>query len=201
MRDLAPVQLSPTKVGLECRKAVASDQLELDGSNELPGLAEFTQDGQHRLSLSRVWTPGKPWVLFVMLNPSIANDRQLDPTVRKCIGFAQRWGFGGLLVGNLYTLVSPFPERVRDVLDGPYPALANAFGADDALIRLAGQAQKIVVAWGTQPWLAQRAHDVTRVLSRIQPLFCLGKTADGWPRHPLYRAYEAELDVFRALTP
>lgn len=153
--------------------------------------ARFSTDGKHRLDLTRTWGDGKR-VAFVMLNPSIANEERLDPTLRKCMGFAKRWDFGGMVIGNLYTLVSTYPEQV------PKHSEPNHPDADEALLEIAVAVDKIVVAWGTQPWLAARAHEVTKLLAGFKPLWCLGTTQDGWPRHPLYRSYEADLQLFRA---
>ena len=54
--------------------------------------------GCYRYALWRRWEPG-PQVLFIMLNPSTADELTDDPTIRRCIGFARSWGFGSLAVG------------------------------------------------------------------------------------------------------
>jgi len=126
-----------------------------------------------------------------MLNPSIADERRLDPTVRKCVGFAKRWDFETLWVGNLYSLVSAYPE---DVMKDPEPVHPET---DAALISMALSVELVVCAWGTQKFLNTRAYNVVKLLSRHQELKCLGFTKDGWPRHPLYRSYEADLEFFQ----
>lgn len=153
--------------------------------------AEFSADRLHRLKLWRQWDTMKPAALFVMLNPSLADETTLDPTVRKCIGFATRWGYGKLWVGNLYTWISPYPEQIVQ-----REAAAIAPGADQALLEMVEAVDLVIAAWGAQPWLTQRAHDVSRLLVSAKPLWCLGKTKDGWPRHPLYRSYEAALEPY-----
>ena len=47
---------------------------------------------QYRYALWRKWADG-PQVLFVMLNPSTADESVDDPTIRRCISFAKAWGF------------------------------------------------------------------------------------------------------------
>lgn len=148
-----------------------------------------TLEQLHRLKLWRVWDVGKPTVLIVMLNPSLADAMNDDPTLRKCIGFAKRWGMGRLLVGNLYTVVSPYPGMCRE----PF---AQAPGADEALHEMAVEADMIVAAWGTQPWLETRPQVVRDLLERHKQLRCIGRTKDGQPRHPLYRSYEAALEPY-----
>ena len=75
--------------------------------------AEFSLDGHFRYSLSRIWENKLPKVLFIMLNPSIANSKKNDPTIRKIISYSKSWGFGGLYVGNLYSHISPYPKDIR----------------------------------------------------------------------------------------
>lgn len=155
------------------------------------GSAKFSPDRRHRFQLARTWGSGGI-VLFVMLNPSLADDRRLDPTVRRCMGYAKIWGYGTLLVGNLYSLVSPYPE---DLVNHPEPVHPDT---DINLVEMARRADRVVVAWGTQPFLSLRAYNVTKLLSRERDLYCLGRTKDGWPRHPLYRSYEADLELYRS---
>lgn len=154
------------------------------------GMARFSDDRRHRFVLRRTWGTGRA-VMFVMLNPSIADERRLDPTVRRCVGYAKRWGFETLWVGNLYSLVSSYPEDVPRDSAPVHPE------TDGELVSMARQCDRVVVAWGTQPFLAERAHNVTKLLARERDLYCLGRTKDGWPRHPLYRSYEANLEIYR----
>ncbi len=64
--------------------------------------AVLSDCGTYRYALGRIWNPTTPPALFIGLNPSTADARQDDPTIRRCIRFARDWGYGGLLMGNLY---------------------------------------------------------------------------------------------------
>ena len=81
-------------------------QSELVGSVER--WAEISNDGQYRYLLGRRWDATLPECTFVMLNPSTADAKQDDPTIRRCINFAKSYGCGSLLVGNLYAFRDPF---------------------------------------------------------------------------------------------
>jgi hypothetical protein len=153
--------------------------------------ATFDAERRHRVRLWRYWAPG-PRVLWVMLNPSTADEDVLDPTVRRCVGFSRRWGFGGLYVGNLFTRVSSDPRALRTA--------AGRIGAqqltDDWELRaMAHASTQVIVAWGQDAAVKSaggslRAREVTSLLADYMPL-CLGITKAGHPRHPLYVPYKA----------
>jgi hypothetical protein len=77
-----------------------------------PG-AVISQDGKYRYKLARYWNSKEPPVIFIMLNPSTADAVENDPTIRRCISFAKRWGFGGLEVYNLFALRSYDPAVIE----------------------------------------------------------------------------------------
>lgn len=117
--------------------------------------------------------------LFVMLNPSTADDLEDDPTIRRCLGFVRREGFARLAVANLYALRSTNPARLATHPDPIGPV------NDEWLKILAGDASTIVVAWGASRHAAPgRIETVLRLLGG-RPLKCLGLSDGGHPRHPL----------------
>jgi hypothetical protein len=160
--------------------------------------ARFSRDRRYRYLLTREFRtaaidPTEPWVsptdngtlLFVMLNPSVANGHQDDPTIRRCIGFARRWGHARLDVANLYARVNTDPARLFDD-DNPIGPNNNVW-----LRRAAQRASRVVCAWGASGGrkTAGRAIDVIRMLHASGlHLHHLGLTASGAPRHPLYVA-------------
>lgn len=143
--------------------------------------AEFDPDRVYRYSLTRQWNRHRLPLVFVMLNPSTADAFVLDPTVRRCIGFAQAWGAGGLIVLNAYALRATDPKALRSHPDPVGPD-------NDEVIRrhLSAFIGRVVVAWGAHA-APERAAQV-RYLIEIaghRPT-CLGRTKAGAPRHPLY---------------
>lgn len=143
--------------------------------------AVISANGHYRYVLNRRWDRGKPVMPWVCLNPSTADARIDDPSVRRMCGFAQREGCGGICLLNEYGLRSSSPKALR--------SHADPVGPDNDRW-LAGLAQggvevPVVVAWGAHPLAASRAPRVLELLAGI-PAVCLGVTRSGAPRHPLY---------------
>lgn len=104
--------------------------------------ATFSDCRTYRYRLHRIWDAGKPPCAFIMLNPSTATEAVLDPTVRRCVGYAMAWGYGGLIVGNVFALRSTDPRALYAAADPIGPA------NDDALAEIAQAAGLVVCAWG-----------------------------------------------------
>jgi hypothetical protein len=138
----------------------------------------FSPCRRYRYTLERIWSPGD-WVNFLMLNPSTADDKQNDPTVTRCINFAKRWGFGGLIVTNIFAFRATDPKRLY--------GLANPVGVDNDLhiLGAADVCKFTVCAWGAHGTLLRRDEKVLELLKSKRP-YCLGRTDKGHPRHPLY---------------
>lgn len=152
--------------------------------------AALSDDGHYRYELGRVWAPDDGLVLFVMLNPSTADANHDDPTIRRCVGFARRWGYGGVLVGNLYAYRATDPREL-DTADDPIGR-----GNEDALYRMARRASLIVAAWGAQPargGYVWREGSIANGPLYEREVYALGLTKAGHPRHPLYVPGDAEL--------
>lgn len=139
--------------------------------------AAFSPCGRYRYKLWRVWDDARPPVLFVMLNPATADATQNDPTIRRCIGFARDWGYGGVRVGNLFAWRTPYPEVLRKAED---PVGRDN---DSALHELARGAALVIAAWGVHGAWGDRAQAFRREFA--QPLHALGITKSGEPAHPL----------------
>lgn len=143
--------------------------------------AEISACRRYRYALWRKWAAG-PQVLFLMLNPSIADGSVDDPTIRRCIGFARSWGFGSLAVGNLFAVRTPDPIVMKRSSSPVGPE-------NDARLReLQDSASLVVAAWGNDGAFRGRS-DAVRGFLRAPHV--LGLTRLGQPRHPLYVASTA----------
>ncbi len=151
----------------------------------LPGLglaeerdATFSECRTWRYDLLRRWDNG-PLLNVVGLNPSTADEVQDDPTIRRCIGFAKRWGYSGMLMTNIFGLRSTDP---RGLSCFPEPVGA---GNNEALVGAARGSAMVLAAWGAWGDFNGRGAAVCALLRGLE-LWCLGTTASGQPRHPLY---------------
>ena len=148
---------------------------------EIERAAIFDGSGQFRYSLLRRWSGGTGRVAMILLNPSTAGATRDDPTLRRCIGFAQRWGFASLEVVNLFAYRATRPQQLRRAADPVGPE------NDGHLVRAARNAGAVVAAWGVHGVLAGRNETVLGMLAELGfSLLCLGMTKTGHPRHTLY---------------
>lgn len=149
----------------------------------MKGSAVFSPCQRYRYRLDRRWdslfSDRKGPCVFVGCNPSTATDVDDDPTIRRCIDFARRWGHDHYIMVNLFALRSTDPGALLVARDPIGPE-------NDRHLREAfREAHIVVAAWGVaSPLCAARAQAVLTFLSG-KPL-CLGHTASGAPRHPLY---------------
>jgi len=148
-----------------------------------------------RYRLWRTWDASLPVLLFVMLNPSTADASENDPTIRKCIGFAQRLGFGGIEVLNLFAYRATDPA---DLKRAGYPAGPDNVAHLDGRIKAVQAASGVVVcAWGVNARNSAKAAEfVAWAASWRIPLYALRLTADGVPWHPLMLPYNCALERF-----
>ena len=143
----------------------------------------LSEDEVYRYTLERTWNDEQERVLFIMLNPSKANAYTGDKTITRCIKFADNWGYGGIVVGNLFALRSPKPVKLFQHSDPVGPR------NDYHLQRLAEECRTVIAAWGssakTFPLFQERQAFVKGLVrGRMQ---CLGTTQDGHPTHPSAR--------------
>lgn len=140
---------------------------------------------EYRYVLHRVWDSSKPKIAFIGLNPSTADERQDDNTVRKCINIAKRDGYGQMTMLNAYAYRSTDPKALATQL--------NAVGNhnDHHIAKECKDAAKIVVAWGNHA-TDDRHATLLKVLEGYE-LWCFAKNNNGKPKHPLYVSLMAPL--------
>ena len=152
--------------------------------------ANFSSCRKYRYSLSRIWDKKKKCVLFIGLNPSTANEEVDDPTIRRCSGYAQKWGYGGFIMVNLFAYRTTLPSNLKKV---KYPV-----GKDNNkyIMTLSKKADITVAAWGNNGNLFSRDKEV---LNLVPSLMCLKVNKSGQPSHPLYLKKDLKLTKFSRL--
>jgi hypothetical protein len=148
--------------------------------------AAISPDGKYRYYLDRWWEEGKGALVFVMLNPSTADHRVDDPTIKRCMAFARALGYGGIIVLNLFALRSSQPADLDRAIDPIGPQ--NDEYLDTVLRETAVEGGAVIVAWGTNGARERRDEVVLKLIRShgLTPL-CFGETKDGHPKHPLAR--------------
>jgi len=152
--------------------------------DDAPSVAVYSDCERYRYALTRVWEPQGRRLSFVMLNPSTATEVQNDPTVERCERRARTLGYGGFCVVNIFALRETDPKRMRRAPDPVGP------DNDAIVIQAVGWADHVIAAWGTHGAHKGRGPEVAESLRKLDtPLFHLGLSKDGHPKHPLYIAY------------
>jgi hypothetical protein len=160
--------------------------------------AEFDPQRIFRFQLWRVWCDSLPMVMIIGLNPSRASELEDDPTIRRCRSFASEWGFGGFYMTNLFAYRATKPKDLRSYLARLSEEEIQVMHRinNEHLLKVAQKSARVVFAWG--------AHKTARLDGRnksIEDLFpggwCLGKTSDGFPRHPLFVPGGTPLVLFK----
>ena len=152
---------------------------------DAPSTAIYSPCERYRYSLTRIWEGDGRKVAFVMLNPSTATEVQNDPTVERCERRARTLGYGAFRVTNIFAWRDTDPKAMRAARD-PVGLLNDA-----AITQAANWADHVICAWGAHGEHLNRGHQVHALLRATKaPLFHLGLTKAGDPRHPLYIGYK-----------
>ena len=153
--------------------------------------AVYSDCERYRYLLTRTWNGARGKALFVMLNPSTATETQNDPTVERCERRARALGFGAFRVTNIFAFRATEPKvmRAQDDPVGPQN--------DAAITESLAWADQIICAWGAHGAHLGRGAAVEALLRGAQkPLFHLGLTKAGAPKHPLYIGYDRQPELW-----
>lgn len=153
--------------------------------------AAISDCGRYRYLLRRTWDAKKPRALLVMLNPSTADARLDDPTIRSCVRLLSALNYGSLEVVNVFGWRATKPDELLRVADPIGPG--NELAVEAAILRC----DVVIYAWGAFPPAAQHSIWIRNLVAGRRPAaYCFGKTKDGSPKHPLYIKSGTPLEVF-----
>lgn len=151
--------------------------------------ADFSLCRKWRYTLIREWNDNLPRVVFILLNPSTANELKDDPTNRRGIDFARRWAYGSVVFVNLFAVRSPNPQIIKEVSDPIGPE------NDEYILKECKRADLIICAWGTKGFQFGRDRAVLSIIPR--PIYSLGLTKENYPQHPLYLKNKTKPEIWK----
>lgn len=163
-------------------------------------VALLESNAKYRYTLTRRDLTGRTstrHVVFILLNPSTADDQTDDPTARRCMQFARAWGCDLLTILNLFALRATDPKTLRGHEDPVGPLNAATISA--VVERLSAESL-VVAAWGNGGRLQQQ-NERTLACLRLRDIHCLGLTKKQHPRHPLYVAAHTQPQLWRQRSP
>ncbi len=150
-------------------------------------VAVFSDCERYRYLLTRVWKPEGRKALFIMLNPSTADEIKNDPTVERCERRARTLGFGAFRVCNIFAFRATDPRVMRAEQD------PNGPENDAAIVESCQWADDVICAWGTHGTHQKRGDAVVKLVKASgQPVLHLGLSKAGHPKHPLYISYATQ---------
>ena len=150
---------------------------------QLHKTAVISKCEKYRYKLTRTWDEDKGKVLFIMLNPSTANHIENDLTTIRCINFAEKWGYGGIMIGNIYPFRAKRPKNLRKWLNegSDYAFWKSGYDNENHVGDMAQQADIIVCAWG-----CNYKGGIPNWMEELGDLHYLELCDDGiTPKHPL----------------
>lgn len=151
----------------------------------------FDESNAHRLKLTCTWDGTLPRCLYIMLNPSTADNDKCDPTLGRCISLAKDNGFGSITVVNLFSFRTPKPKLLWEANVQSLPE--NVCNVTEAM----NEAEVIIVAWGGA---VRKKTNFTWVLNHAEiigkSVYCFGQNKSRTPKHPLFLRRDAELEAY-----
>ena len=147
--------------------------------------ALYSADRRYRYLLFRRLGRGDRHLVFILLNPSTATEYQDDPTIRRCVGFASRWGYDQLTILNIFALRATDPRQLYHSSD--------PVGVDNLSHIEKIKADLFIAGWGRHGQLNSQGEKVKQLLPKLK---CLGTNQDGSPKHPLYLPNSASIIAF-----
>lgn len=155
---------------------------------------------KYRFALHREWDDSKPTAMFIMLNPSTADAEKDDPTIRRCMSFAKSWGYGGIIVCNLFPFRATNPKEllIRE-------NISTQISLNGSYIRqLQEHCRVVILAWGNElilDYIFKQHYPFGKLnYLQIEKIHYLELSKNGTPKHPLYLPQTLKPQPLRELT-
>lgn len=153
--------------------------------------AVISECGKYRYLLRRVWDFKKPRALLIMLNPSTADARQDDATIRSCVRLLIGLGYGSMEVVNVFAFRATSPKELETE---PFPLGGDNYNVVNAAL---GRCDIVICGWGAHHMADEGSQWIKDLARKEKPqIYCFGKTKSGSPKHPLYIKSGTQLEAF-----
>jgi hypothetical protein len=137
--------------------------------------ALLSSNKKFRYMLGRSWDDSLDRILFILLNPSVADSKKDDPTIKRLISFSKKWKYGGFWVCNLYAYITSYPKELYNNIDNNRIRKNKEYVKKYIL-----KSKRIVYGWGVTE------HESEWLVDLVKKPYCFGKNKNGTPKHPLY---------------
>jgi len=148
----------------------------------MPNECVFSIDRSHRYTLIHRWDEllnPNHGIAWICLNPSTADENQLDPTLRRIRDFSATWGYSFFIMLNLFAWRATQPADMKRTTDPIGP------DNDRWIAHWSTRVDRVMLGWGEHGAHLGRDQQVLAYLDR-KKTFCLERNASGQPKHPLY---------------
>lgn len=145
--------------------------------------AEFSPCRRYRYSLERRWGPlvtNPRQIMFIGLNPSVADENQDDRTIKRLVGFSKSWGYDAFVICNVFAYVTPEPMEMLKQSDPIGPL------NDDRICKNIDRSEAVVACWGNHCPLDRQRTICELIESACYSVYCFRTTKKNRPEHPLY---------------
>lgn len=141
---------------------------------------------------------GEKMLIVVGFNPSTADDKKIDPTMRFVLGIAKFNGYNGFAMVNLYPLRSTNPDKLPKEIDKKI--VKENFSHIDYILDKYPLAD-ILLAYGNLVDKRSYTKIIARKLLNLfhdksRQIYCLAKLKSGNPKHPLRTPYSTKLQKY-----
>lgn len=136
--------------------------------------------GNCRYWLKRVIGEGRRIIVWCMLNPSTADHRKDDATIRRVMRFSKDWGYDIVIVVNFFAFRSRNPKVLKPLIK--MHGLLYVTGEDNQFWQdyWIEKADRLVIGWGNNLYV-----DPVEIAQMFPDAYCLGLTKSLQPKHPL----------------
>lgn len=148
----------------------------------------YSPDRRYRWRYERPIGSG-PAICWIGLNPGTGDrEGRYRPTLQRMVDRSVQLGMGRFILVNLFSWRTTNPRDLRAAAAAGNDIIGSA--TDKVIADAVRGAAVVVAAWGHHGTLLGRER---QVLDTIPDLMCVGLTAKGHPRHPLYVPAEQPL--------